>query len=77
MSLVLEKKLSDSELETLGIELSLSAFDNTLTQARYDELVRILLEHETIGDVMIGIILAGQPAWREKHFKHYGYKVIP
>lgn len=77
MSLVLEKKLSSSELEALGIELSLSAFDGILTEARYDELVRILLEGETIGDVMMGIILTGQPSWREKHFMYYNRNVTP
>jgi hypothetical protein len=75
MSLVLEKKRSDIELKDLGIELSLSALDGTLTEARYDELVRILLEDEEMGDVIMGVILTGQPEWREKHFKYYGQEV--
>lgn len=76
MSLVLEKKLSDNELQELGIELSLSTLDGTLTEARYDELVGILLEHETMGDVAMGIIVSGQAAWREKHFKRYNHQVF-
>ncbi len=76
MSLILEKKLSDDELLELGIELSLSALDGTLTEERYDELVGILLEHETMGDAAMGIIVSGKKEWREKHLKRYNYQVV-
>jgi hypothetical protein len=71
MSLILEKKLNDAELKDLGIELSLSSLNGTLTQKRYDELVRILLEDETMGDVIMGVILTGRPEWRVKHINFY------
>jgi hypothetical protein len=76
MSLVLEKKLSDTELEQLGIELSLSALDGTLTEKRYDELVHILLEYVSYPDARMGIIVSGQPEWQEKHFKRLNRKVF-
>jgi hypothetical protein len=69
-----QKQLTDTELEDLGRELTLSAFDGTLTEKRYDELVELLINEKTYPDVAMSIILDGLPAWRAKHIKRYNIK---
>ncbi len=71
MSLILEKKLSETELQALGLEFFESALNNTLIESRYDEIIEMIAAHAPISDVLYAMIMDGKPAWREKHLKRF------
>ncbi len=72
MSLVLEsQKLSDAQLQDLGVEFIESILDNTMTEARYDQIIEIAAQYDTMDEAFVGMIYQGEPAWREKHYRRY------
>jgi hypothetical protein len=58
--------------ERAGIELIESILDGTLTETRYDLLIEAIAENG-IDEAFAGAIYQGKPAWREKHYKRYGF----
>ncbi len=67
MTLVIEK--SETTQNQLTHEFYTLLFDNTLTQARYDEIIDHSIRLGLMADTLLGMIWQGQPAWREKHIK--------
>lgn len=55
-------------------EFYTSLFDNTLTQARYDEIIEESISQGLMADTLLGMIWQGQPTWREKHIERLNIK---
>ncbi len=75
MTLVLDTKYTQAELEKIGIEFALSISAGTLTQARYDEIINIAASHQTMPEALLGLIMDGRSEWQEKHLKRFSYRV--
>jgi hypothetical protein len=59
-----EKPVSDERVSELYLELA--DLDSVLTEARYDEIVAVLLPHCQFADAAATMLSFGPKPWREK-----------
>jgi hypothetical protein len=57
----------------LDLELLISAVDNTLTEARYDEIINLLAQANLPDEIFAQAIFQGKTPWQQKHWKRYGF----
>jgi hypothetical protein len=73
MTLTAEKpQRTDAELAALDLELTLTGLDGTLTEARYDEIVAVLLPHCQFIDAAMTMLTLGEVQWRQKWHRRMG-----
>ncbi len=64
MTLILEKP--ETELNNLGTEFMLSLGDGTLTEARYNEIISIMVANKVMPEAIAGMIIQVPEQWRNK-----------
>jgi uncharacterized membrane protein YfhO len=53
--------------------LLISAVDNTLTEARYDEIINLLAQANLPDEIFAQSIFQGKTTWQQKHWERYGF----
>jgi hypothetical protein len=73
-------QLTDADYEALDAEITISCVNGTLTEARYDEVVELLLPRCVFSDEAMTLIHLGKDAWTKKwlkRFKDYDFPGSP
>jgi hypothetical protein len=66
-----QKQLAGADYEALDIEITISCVNGTLTEARYDEIIELLLPRCVFSDEAMTLIRLGKDSWAIKWIKRF------